>query len=578
MQTAVIGDEKSDVPVVLPTEPIALDAFRQAHTDDEFWCGLLLGGCGARLSSKLYTDRQCHFQHNPQKSGQTLTCRRRGIGESSADHLYMKAALQSSLTDRGRTARFTYPDPIGSLVDVHLEDGALLRVHLDGQVRPAWGGPAPILATGVALEPGTLARCRYVYRVRFEPDGVSRRVWIGTEALAHPTEWTPLAECEWGAEGPLTEAAARILREDLAAPAARSQPLPEAVTHLIRGLETAQRSGTVEHVRRLCDGSGPFLGTLEPYARAEAQQALDEALVWLEGHAGYQQQQFADLKRAVDEGRAWDVREHYNQATALTRRGASAAELQVLTEARAFLQEKNHRPAADTATPRERALHRTAPPQARATAWPRRTLTAQPYSGKRAQQVAAAQKVRRLLGDLQRPNVSAARRAKKIRDLKAAVEQARDALAWTDRQRVRAMLKDDVAAQPATSRSAPPPTLSLSAEALASAAAAVRGALKRTARAQQMVTWTDLKDQLGSALPRMSEEDRRELIARVDEVAQRDEPLLSSILAAGDPQLAEAYRLSLINQGGHLPPEDREALRDVIDADVRQTHAYWRHR
>ncbi|MFI1568156.1 hypothetical protein ACH4ZX_34920 [Streptomyces sp. NPDC020490] len=47
---------------------------------------------------------------------------------------------------------------------------------------------------------------------------------------------------------------------------------------------------------------------------------------------------------------------------------------------------------------------------------------------------------------------------------------------------------------------------------------------------------------------------------------------------AGDPQMAEAYRLSANLLCGHLPADDREVLRDVIDADVRQTHAYWRPR
>lgn len=27
-----------------------------AVTDDTFWCGLLLGGCGLQLTTKLYTD------------------------------------------------------------------------------------------------------------------------------------------------------------------------------------------------------------------------------------------------------------------------------------------------------------------------------------------------------------------------------------------------------------------------------------------------------------------------------------------------------------------------------------------
>ncbi|MGG8405102.1 hypothetical protein ACM614_00175 [Streptomyces sp. 12297] len=37
-----------------------LDAFRHRHHRDTFWCGLLLGGYGAQLTTKLYTDRVCH--------------------------------------------------------------------------------------------------------------------------------------------------------------------------------------------------------------------------------------------------------------------------------------------------------------------------------------------------------------------------------------------------------------------------------------------------------------------------------------------------------------------------------------
>lgn len=56
VQTAVIGDEHSDIPIVLPTEAIELDAFRRIHAHDTFWRGLLLGGCGAQLANKLYVD------------------------------------------------------------------------------------------------------------------------------------------------------------------------------------------------------------------------------------------------------------------------------------------------------------------------------------------------------------------------------------------------------------------------------------------------------------------------------------------------------------------------------------------
>jgi hypothetical protein len=100
VQTAVIGDEHSDVPVVLPTEAIELDIFRHSHEHDTFWCGLLLGGCGAQLAHK-HVDRQKHY---PQGNGEPHACRRPKVGESSADHLYVKSAMSRSLLDHDRAA------------------------------------------------------------------------------------------------------------------------------------------------------------------------------------------------------------------------------------------------------------------------------------------------------------------------------------------------------------------------------------------------------------------------------------------------------------------------------------------
>lgn len=56
VQTAVIGHADSGLPVVLPIEAIELDGFRARHTDQTYWCGVRLGGCGHQLVTKLYTD------------------------------------------------------------------------------------------------------------------------------------------------------------------------------------------------------------------------------------------------------------------------------------------------------------------------------------------------------------------------------------------------------------------------------------------------------------------------------------------------------------------------------------------
>ncbi|MET8816467.1 hypothetical protein ABZW47_31260 [Streptomyces sp. NPDC004549] len=569
----MIGNEHSDVPVVLPMAAIELDAFRRRHRGDSFWCGLLLGGCGARLADKLYLDRQCHFQHYPAgpHEGEAV-CRRRGVGESSADHLYVKGALQRSLSGHGRAVRFSYPDPIGSVLDVDLVGGRQFRVHLDGRVRPAWDDGTPVLGTGVPLEPGTLSRCRYVYRVRLENEGAERRVWIGTESLARPTEWVPLADCGWTADGLVTEAAKRILTAPPADPPPRNW-LPKEATRLIRDLASARRSGTVEDVRRLCEGGESLLETLEPHARAEAEQALADARSWLEGHVGYQQRVFADLQRAVDEKRAWDVREHYSVAAAQARRSASDAELQVLRNARVFLQEKNQQVAPDIAARRRQALGRLAPPRPRAEGALSRPDTEQERA--RRQQQAAVRRVKRLVAEHQQTHMSPRRREEKLHELQDAVAAADGALTGSLLRQIRELRKEYAGDQAASSPRVPRPAAALSDEALTAAAAAVRDALRQAARARQTRTWAALKAQLGAVLPDVTDRERERLVALVDAASERDEPLLSSILAAGDPHLAEAYRLSVNLLGGHLPEDDREVLRDVIDADVCQTHAYW---
>jgi hypothetical protein len=59
IQTAVLGGADSEEPLMLPMEAIELDVFRHRYESDTFWCGILLGGCGGQLTTKLYTDRAC---------------------------------------------------------------------------------------------------------------------------------------------------------------------------------------------------------------------------------------------------------------------------------------------------------------------------------------------------------------------------------------------------------------------------------------------------------------------------------------------------------------------------------------
>ncbi|MFJ7069732.1 hypothetical protein [Streptomyces sp. NPDC101115] len=177
---------------MLPLEAIELDAFRRQHEHDTFWCGLLLGGCGLQLTTKLYTDRVCHFAHYPGPDGHPHLCGRSARGVASADHLYVKAAAGAWLRARGTQAGFDFvqPDgvPIGSVVDIQLPHRKL-RVHLDREVAPDWDAEhEPVLGMSVPVDSDTLIRRWYVHRIRLDSEGTARRVRIGTEAFARPTE------------------------------------------------------------------------------------------------------------------------------------------------------------------------------------------------------------------------------------------------------------------------------------------------------------------------------------------------------------------------------------------------------
>ncbi|MFH9967855.1 hypothetical protein ACH4PR_41985 [Streptomyces mirabilis] len=573
VQTAVIGDEHSDMPVVLPQAAIDLDQFRHVHEHDTYWCGLLLGGCGSELTTKRYLDRQCHFSHVPLPGGVPHDCRRPAVGEASADHLYVKSAMSQSLLEHGRAARFAFPPPIGSLVDVDLEDGTSLRVHMDNAVPPNWtGGRAVVLGPGVVLEPGILAGCPYVHRVRCESHGTGRQVWIGTQSLGHTTNWVPLSDCTWTSDGLLTPAAAQILRErpaagtespdTLSGSPARSHPLPDSVATLIRGLEAAQRTGSVEHVRRLCAGSISFLAHLEASAREEAEQALEQARTWLAGHEDYQRRIFAELAQAVAQKRAWDVRLALQQASALTRRGASPAEQRVLSAARGFLRDHDR--------PSQIAPVRPTPVRKRARARPGRKQAA------KARETAAGE-VRALLGQLRRQGNAMSR--SDLRSVTVTLSKAAAAAGdkigpseraaidkWT--RRTRQPAGPGPATAPAARRTgaagSPQKRQAGAGDSdLERLAAAVRTILQKAASQRRTLTWSQVRSQLPAGLPPLARTDQTAVLIQVDRGrTTRDTRagLLSALVTGEDHDMHPAYPGVAAALGQPVPGGRLEAL------------------
>ncbi|MFE2498831.1 hypothetical protein [Streptomyces scopuliridis] len=109
-------------------------------------------------------------------------------------------------------------------------------------------------------------------------------------------------------------------------------------------------------------------------------------------------------------------------------------------------------------------------------------------------------------------------------------------------------------------------------------AAAVRGALKKTAREQDTSSWAMLRNRLGSAaLPGLKPGDQAELLYQVDRDTPSDEPLLSTVLAVADPGVLPAFREAASRLGLDLP-DDPADLRDVLEADVQALHDLWRRR
>lgn len=418
-------------------------------------------------------------------------------------------------------------------------------------------------------------------------------MWIGTQGLAHPTEWVPLAACSWTDDGLITPAATEILRNrpSPTAPPAdghRAGILPENVTRFVRGLEAAQRTGTVEHVRRLCDGSGPFLETLAAAVRADAEQALAEARTWLAGHEDYQQRVFADLAQAVSEKRAWDVRSQLQTAAALTRRGASPAEQHVLTAARTFLRHQDHLPEPGSARPvlhpllaprpKRRRTPKAVPKPQQAPAEKKERGKKEPNTARteRRERSAAVRQARAILNRLQKGSPLPADEQRKLTgELATAVQTAGDWLSTGERQHARSWIKKTPQAKRQSQARDRQGRRELPPHVLESAAAAVRGALKKTAREQTTTTWSRLKQQLGSALPHMTLADRVEVLTLVDQATPADQALLSSLVAAGDPDMMTSYRKVAGALGLDVPADDND-LRDILEADVQQVHHHWR--
>lgn len=208
--------------------------------------------------------------------------------------------------------------------------------------------------------------------------------------------------------------------------------------------------------------------------------------------------------------------------------------------------------------------------------------------------------VQRITGRLRREELSAVQQKQLVEEMLVAAEQAGNLLSTTEKHKVDqwverlAALEEEQDAAEQTSPAAldrpatAPPRMQSRQEAIAepaksparltSVAAAVRGALKKAARERTTTSWKRLQHQLGSALPSLSTEEHVQVLVQVDQSTAADEPLLSSLLAAGDPHFAYQYYRRVLAALGLDAPDDDDDLRDVVEADAERVFTDWRFR
>lgn len=285
VQTAVIGDKKSDLAIILLMEAAVLARWRKQHPDYTYWCGILLGGCGEPLTDRLYYSKVCYFAHRPHHR-----CTRTANGEDSADHLFAKRAVHQWLDSQrlrgGIQLRSLGMGP-GDALDVDMRDtGRRLRFQLSPVEHADWRRIARELDGGAedsidwvfgmkGVPPHDLLdRHGYTFRIRFDTQGVVRCPYIGTQRPSGEIEWTPFEEC-WltpgGLRTPTVEEILAERRPSAGAPSqpqgqkpvaakARSRSRGELVRDLRQALELNARRQTRPTWRRLADTVNMGLG------------------------------------------------------------------------------------------------------------------------------------------------------------------------------------------------------------------------------------------------------------------------------------------------------------------------------
>ncbi|MFD5343058.1 hypothetical protein ACFWJY_04635 [Streptomyces anulatus] len=218
-------------------------------------------------------------------------------------------------------------------------------MHLGQAVVPVWDDAVePVLGTMVPVDRVTLVRRWYVHRIRLDSEGTARRVRIGTEAFARPTEWFALNECEMTEQGLSTPAVERIVRSRNTPPPARRTPakdkaVPDVRTRtqvLFRRIEEGRAVGSVVVVARVSHTLATLDG-MDQETRSQTDTVLQDAKLWLREQAAARQEMFTQLSEAVAEGKVQEARGLLTRVNAIAAHDRTDTETQTAGAAAGFL-------------------------------------------------------------------------------------------------------------------------------------------------------------------------------------------------------------------------------------------------
>ncbi|MER5886998.1 hypothetical protein ABT160_24505 [Streptomyces sp. NPDC001941] len=540
IQTAVFGSSDSDDPAVCPETVDELIAFRLEHQDQTLWCGTKFeGGCGRRLTTRLYHDKICHFAHYG-SDGSGEKCARTAKGKDSANHLFAKAHLSSWLRAQGTTAQFSYPEPLGSAVLAELDDGRTLLVHLDRSYPVDWNASTweVILGPGVPVPANVLNQRGYVQRIRFEDrPGGGRIMRFGTEHPGEGTTWDSLDDVKLTAKGvntttrpdaeraPLTDrpapygsgpSAPREIvtispRPESTRTARENDAVMRAVMHLDRALRQQP-----EHVYSAVAAIKKLLETETlPDNVTRLTIARDQGQILLDQRSRQRSTLLQQLQKTPTVGLLAQINKLMKDDN------VSVAEREIVRLAREKYQ-------------RAKASHQRLEQERSA---------ARKHEAERARRRQEAAREQRLA------EIEADRR-----------ERAQQALA-AERERAKAEALRAEQEQ---------------AERLAFLVPFTLGALKKAAREGRTSTWQELRERTGQReLARLTFQDQLKVLAAVEKKTRPQDPLWSAVLAAtGTQDALHLYRALAHSLGRPVPDDDTELLAHVTQDHIRLRHQW----